>query len=71
MLNLKDLVQSQIVSLLLKCLCSLTDVVKQVHFLVPLERGDSPLTDNFYTQDYLNACKVSEKWACLSRFPFY
>ncbi len=37
--------------------------------MVPLERGDSPLTDN--TQNYSNACQVSEKQACLSRFPFY
>ncbi len=28
-----------------------------------MERRDSPLTDN--TQDYLNTCQVSEKWAFL------
>ncbi len=68
MLNFKDLVQSQIVSLLLKCSCSLTDVIEPTFLGTVGKKGDSPLTDN--TQDYLNACQVAEKWACLSRFPF-
>ena len=68
MLNLEDLVQSQIVNRSLKCSCSLTGEIN-LYILVPLERGDIPLTDN--TQTYSNACQVSEKLACLSWFPFY
>ena len=41
----KDLVQSQIINPLLKCSCSLTDEIN-LHFVVPLEREDSPLIDN-------------------------
>ena len=48
-------VQTKIFNLSLKCLCSLTDITEPT-FLVPLERGDSPLTDN--AQKYSNACQV-------------
>ena len=45
----------------------LTDVIEPT--ILCTIGGDSPLIDN--TQNYSNDCQVSEKQACLTRFPSY